>query len=79
MAYTTIQISQQTRRKLSLLKNSQRETYDELLNKLLSMVPTGDDEGEYTDQFRAELLSAKLDLKYGRVVEFEKVKKMAGL
>jgi len=76
---TTIQLSPETRDKLSRLKSSPRETYDEVLNKLLTLVPEGDEEGMYTQSFRVGLLSARLDLKEGRVVGHEKVKKRLGL
>ena len=76
---TTIQLSPETRDKLSRLKSSPRETYDEVLNKLLTLVPEGDEEGMYTQSFRVGLLSARLDLKEGRVVGHDKVKKRLGL
>jgi len=76
---TTIQLNPETRNKLSRLKSSPRETYDEVLNKLLTLVPDGDEEGTYTQAFRVGLLSARLDLKEGRVVGHEKVKKRLGL
>lgn len=76
---TTIQISPSTRGRLAALKSSPRETYDELLNKLLSLVPQGDDEGLYTDSFRMGLLSARLDIREGRLSDHELVKKRLGL
>ena len=79
MAYTTIQIKKETRGRLEQLKESQRETYDQLLNKLLELVPTGDDEGKYTEEFRTGLLNAKLQLKKGTTISHEKVKKRLGL
>ena len=42
---TTIQLSQETRAKLSRLKASPRETYEEVLNKLLALIPEGDEDG----------------------------------
>jgi len=45
MSVTTIQINSTTREKLAKLKSSSRETYDELINKLLALVPEGDEEG----------------------------------
>ncbi|MFH0961474.1 MAG: hypothetical protein V1820_02215 [archaeon] len=63
MAYTTIQILAETREKLSKLKGSKRETYDELLNKLVSLVPAGDEEGEYTEDFRIGILNARIQLR----------------
>ncbi len=76
---TTIQISQATRAKLARLKSGPRETYDELLNKLLALVPEGDEEGRYTQAFRVGLLEARLDIKEGRLVDHEEVKKRLGL
>ncbi len=76
---TTIQLSPSTRQKLAALKASPRETYDELLNKLIALVPEGDDEGLYTDSFRIGLLTARLDIRAGRVIDHELVKKRLGL
>jgi hypothetical protein len=76
---TTIQVSPATRERLAALKSSRRETYDELLNKLLALVPFGDEEGTYSDAFRMGLLSAKLDLRSGRIVDHSQVKTQFGL
>lgn len=79
MAYTSIQISPETREMLSRLKSSKRETYDELLRMLIDLVPSGDDEGEYTDEFRASLLRSLSDIKHGRTYSAEEVKKQLGI
>ena len=76
---TTIQLSPSTRQKLAALKATPRETYDELLNKLIALVPEGDDEGLYTDAFRIGLLSARLDLRARRVTDHDLVKKRLAL
>jgi len=76
---TTIQLAPSTRQKLAALKASPRETYDELLNKLIALVPEGDDEGVYTDSFRIGLLSARLDIREQRVTDHDLVKKRLGL
>lgn len=76
---TTIQLSSSTRQKLAALKTTPRETYDELLNKLIALVPEGDDEGLYTDSFRIGLLGARLDLRASRVTDHDLVKKRLGL
>ena len=76
---TTIQISPSTRQELAALKSSPRETYDELLNKLMALIPKGDDEGVYSDSFRIGLLNARLDLHAGRVIPHEQVKRRLGL
>ena len=76
---TTIQVSPSTRQELAALKSSPRETYDELLNKLMALIPKGDDEGVYSDSFRIGLLNARLDLRAGRVIPHEQVKRRLGL
>ncbi len=68
-----------TRDRLSRLKSNPRETYDELLNKLLALIPEGDDEGRYSEEFRIGLLNARIDIREGRLVSHEQVKKQLGL
>jgi hypothetical protein len=72
---TTIQLSPKTRSRLSELKQTPRETYDEVLTKLLTLVPTGDDEGQYTQAFRVGLLNARLEVRAGRTIGHEQLKR----
>lgn len=76
---TTIQVSAETRERLARLKGHPGETYEDVLKKLLSLVPEGDDEGPYTEAFRIGLLNARLDAKAGRVTEHARVKRQLGL
>ncbi len=76
---TTIQLRSGTRERLARLKASPRETYDEVLNRLLALVPEGDDEGLYTEAFRVGLLDARLDVKESRLVDHDRVKRRLGL
>lgn len=76
---TTIQIQLSTRERLASLKVSPRETYDELLNRLLALVPERDEEGRFSDSFRVGLLTARLDIRSGRVSDHDSVKKRMGL
>jgi len=76
---TTIQVTEETRNRLSRLKSSPRETYDELVGKLLALVPEGDEEGRYSGAFRVGLLNARLDIKEGRLTDHREVKKRLGL
>jgi hypothetical protein len=77
--YTSIQILPYTRIKLASLKSSERETYDQILNKLMQLVPEGDDEGKYAEDFRIGLLNAKLDLRHGRAISHADLKRKLGL
>ena len=79
MPVTTIQITSATRQKLARLKSSSGETYDDLINKLLSLVPEGDEEGRYTRAFQVGLLQARLDVREGRVLTHKNVKRRSGL
>jgi len=76
---TTIQLAPATRGRLAQLKQTPRETYDEVLNKLLDLVPTGDDEGTYRAAFRVGLLNARLDIRAGRTVSHEELKRRLNL
>jgi hypothetical protein len=76
---TTIHVSRATLERLAALKSSPRETYDELVNKLLELLPRGDHEGTYTDAFRTGRLNARLDIKSGRTTEHDHVKKRLDL
>lgn len=55
---TTIKVNTATRDALQGLKG--RQSYDELLAKLLQLVPEGDDEGKFTPEFRRSLLDGLL-------------------
>jgi hypothetical protein len=77
--YTSIQILPGTRESLAHLKSSPRETYDEIINKLLEIVPEGDEEGRYTDDFRVGLLDSLIDFREGRSASHDEVKKRLGL
>ncbi len=79
MSYTTIQISVETREKLNRLRPYKRATYDEVLTALMALIPEGDDEGSYTDDFRASLLRGLLDIKDGRTFTSEEVARKLAL
>ncbi|MBI4393494.1 MAG: hypothetical protein HY556_06830 [Euryarchaeota archaeon] len=79
MAITTIQIDAKTRERLSRLKTGPRETYDEILQKFLSLIPEGDEEGHYTDRFRAGVLESMMQAAVGDVIPLGEAKKRLGL
>ena len=77
--YTTIRVSGKTKAKIEALKEYERESLEGVLNKLIALVPDGDDEGKYTDSFRAGLLESLAESKAGKSVPFEQVKKELGI
>lgn len=79
MSYTTIQISKTTRERLGKLRFYKKATYDEIIGALIDLIPKGDDEGVYTEEFRASLLRSLLDIKVGRTYTTAEVKKRLGI
>jgi len=79
MAYTTIQINTATRERLAGMRSYGRETYDEILNALMEIVPSGDEDGKYTPEFRASLLRGMSDIRNGRTHSMGDVRKILGL
>lgn len=76
---TTIQVPKTLKVKLDSLKLYPRESYAEVIEMLLSFVPTGDEEGEYTDEFRLSILRGRMDILHGRTVSHAELKKRLGL
>ena len=79
MGFTTIQIRKETREKLNGLRFYRRTTYDEVIEALVSLIPSGDDEGDYTEEFRASLLRSLTDMRSGRTYSSTEVKKRLGV
>ncbi len=77
--YTSIQIYPETRKSLAKLKESSKESYDDIIRKLLELIPKGDEEGEYTEEFRIGILNARLNLKKGKKISLTKAKAKLGV
>jgi hypothetical protein len=76
---TTIQITKKTRERLNQLKPYKRATYDEIIGALMDMIPTGDEEGIYTAEFRASLVRSIDDISQGRTYSTAEMKKKLGI
>jgi hypothetical protein len=79
VVYTTIKVTKHTRERLAKLTEHLHGTYDELLSVLIDLVPSKDDEGEYTDEFRASLLRGLPNIRHGQVHSSEDVRKRLGI
>ncbi len=77
-AYTSIQISRETRQKLVSFKEYSRETYDELLNKLMKLVEIVQREGELTEEAKKGIRRGEADIKKGRTYSTKKVLELLG-
>ena len=73
-----IKVSEKTRERLARLKSSPQEPHDDLLGKLLALVPEGDEEGQYTGAFRVGLLLSRLDMTEGRLTDHREIKRRLG-
>ncbi len=76
--FTTIQITKNRREQLANLRYG-RETYDELIGALLQLVPSGDDEGNYSNDFRSSLVRGLLDIRHGRTYTSSDVRQRLGI
>ena len=74
---TSIQLEKRTKAKLEKLKIFPRESYDNVVNRLLNAV--GEDEGILSEKTIKDLEEGVADIKAGRVYTSEQVKKKLGL
>jgi hypothetical protein len=79
MAITTIQLPKETQKKLAGFKSVPGQTYGEVIEIFMSLIPEGDEEGKYTPEFRASLLRGLLDDRAGRYKTHDQVKRELGL
>ncbi len=77
--YSTVRVANVTKEKIENLKVYKRESIDDVLNKLLALVPDGDEEGKYTEEFRAGLLQSLVESKMGKTYSLSEAKKQLGL
>lgn len=74
---TSIQLEKRTKAKLEKMKIFPRESYDDVVNRLLNAV--GEDEGILSEKTIRDLEEGVADIKAGRVYTSEQVKKKLGL
>ena len=70
----TVTVTGTTRDRIRRLKSAPGEKDDQVIRKLLALLPDGDEEGRYTDAFLSGLFSSRLDVKHGRLLGHAKVK-----
>ncbi|MEX0656211.1 MAG: hypothetical protein WD154_01525 [Nitrosopumilaceae archaeon] len=75
---TTIQLEEKIKQRLDELKNHPRETYNEVLKRLVKIATEGS-EGELSPQTIKNIQKSLEDIKAGRVSSHEEVKRRLGL
>jgi len=72
---TTIQVKDKTVKRLKFFKEYSKESYDEIINKLMGIV----EEGELTETAVQKIKSGLEDIKSGRVISLENYAKKRGI
>ncbi len=67
MGKTTLQVSRNTLERLKYFKEFSKESYDEIISKLLNVV----EEGELTETAVEKIRQGLKDFEYGRVISIE--------
>ena len=79
METTTIQISSKTKRKLTEIKDYSRETYDEVVSKLISIFETLSKEPELKEEILMEIEQARKEIKAGKGISTKQLLKDLGV
>ena len=77
METTTIQINKDTKIRLDNLKDYNRESYEEIIEKLLDIV--AEENMELSEETKKEIEEARKEFKAGKGISFEEVKRKAGI
>lgn len=75
MDTTTIQIKEETLGRLKFFKEFSKESYDELINKLIDEI----EEGQLTDGALKDIIEAKKEIREGKGQRIEEVAKELGI
>ncbi|AJZ75047.1 DUF7557 family protein [Candidatus Nitrosotenuis cloacae] len=74
---TSIQLDNKTKTRLEKMKSFPKESYDDVVNRLLNVVE--DDEGILSNRTIKNIEKSLAEIKAGKVVSHEEVKKRLGL
>lgn len=77
--YTTILVHQETRKRLATLKDYAKESYEEVINKLISVYLKLKSEGELTEQTKKDIETARTQAKSGKGISTKQLMAELGL
>ncbi|VVB73332.1 Uncharacterised protein [uncultured archaeon] len=76
---TTIIVHKETRERLASLKEYTRESYDEVINKLITIFEKMKSEGELTEETKKEIVAARRQIKEGKGMSTKELVERLGL
>ena len=79
MTATTVQISKQVKNELDNVKDYPRQTYNEVIQKLVNVFEAISEDKELSDEVLAEVKAARKEIKEGKGLTTEQLMKKLGL
>jgi hypothetical protein len=77
--YTTILIHKETKEHLSVLKDYARESYEEVINKLITVYEKLKSEGELSEPTKKDIETARKQIKEGKGLSTKQLMEELGL
>jgi len=77
--YTTILLHKETKDHLALLKDYSKESYEEVINKLITIYEKLKSEGELSAETKKDIETARAQIKAGKGVSTKELMKDLGL
>ncbi len=77
--YTTILIHKETKDKLASMKDYGRESYEEVINKLITVYEKLKGEGELSEKTKKDIETARKQMKEGKGISTKKLMEELGL
>jgi len=77
--YTTVLVHKETQERLASLKEYARESYDEVINKLITVYEKIKSEGELSEETKKDIETARKQIKQGRGMSTKELMTKLGL
>ena len=77
--YTTVLLHKKTRERLGSLKDYTRESYDEVINKLITVFEKLKSEGELKEETKKDIETARKQIKGGKGISTKELVEQLGL
>lgn len=77
--YTTVLLHKETKMRLEQMKEYGRESYDEVINKLITLVKLMKEEGELNEQTIEDIKESREQVKSGKGISTKELMKKLGI